>query len=324
MVTNEDTLKIIKQTIDQEAKAISNLSSFVTEDFVKVVNLISCSKGRVIVTGIGKSANIANKIVSTFNSTGTPALFMHAAEAIHGDLGMIQPQDIVICISKSGNTPEIKILIPLIKANNNTLIAIVGDMDSSLAKNADYVLSCYVDKEADPNNLAPTSSTTAQLVIGDCLAVALLNKKGFSSTDFAKYHPGGSLGKRLYLRVHDIYKNNEKPWIDSYTPLSKALLEISSKRLGCTAVVDKTKVIGILTDGDLRRLLTKTNSQIDMNVLAKDIMTCQPKTINENEFAVKALDIMRQNQITQLLVVDKDNNYLGVIHLHDLIQEGII
>ncbi len=319
-----DTINIIKQTILQESKAISNLANLVDEDFVKVVNLIFASKGRVIVTGIGKSANIGNKIVSTLNSTGTPALFMHAAEAIHGDLGMVQRDDVVICISKSGNTPEIKMLIPLIKATGNILVAIVGDKQSTLSQNADYVLSCYVDKEADPNNLAPTCSTTAQLVVGDALAVALLKKRGFTAMDFAKYHPGGSLGKRLYLRVSDIYKNNEKPWVDATTVLSKVLMEISSKRLGCTAVVDTTKVVGIITDGDLRRLLEKQNQKLDMNILAKDIMSKHPKVINENSFAVEALDIMRNNQITQLLVTDEDNNYLGVIHLHDLIQEGII
>lgn len=325
-MTNEDTqtINIVKQTILQESQAIAHLVDLVGEDFVKVVNLIFASKGRVIVTGIGKSANIGNKIVSTLNSTGTPALFMHAAEAIHGDLGMVQRDDVVICISKSGNTPEIKMLIPLIKATGNSLVAIVGDNQSSLAQNADYVLSCYVDKEADPNNLAPTCSTTAQLVVGDALAVALLKKRGFTAMDFAKYHPGGSLGKRLYLRVSDIYKNNEKPWVDENTPLSKVLMEISSKRLGCTAVVDTTKVVGIITDGDLRRLLEKQNQALNMNILAKDIMSKKPKVISENNFAVQALDIMRNNQITQLLVTDTDNNYLGVIHLHDLIQEGII
>lgn len=325
-MTNEDTqtINIVKQTILQESQAIAHLVDLVGEDFVKVVNLIFASKGRVIVTGIGKSANIGNKIVSTLNSTGTPALFMHAAEAIHGDLGMVQRDDVVICISKSGNTPEIKMLIPLIKATGNSLVAIVGDNQSSLAQNADYVLSCYVDKEADPNNLAPTCSTTAQLVVGDALAVALLKKRGFTAMDFAKYHPGGSLGKRLYLRVSDIYKNNEKPWVDENTPLSKVLMEISSKRLGCTAVVDTTKVVGIITDGDLRRLLEKQSQALNMNILAKDIMSKKPKVISENNFAVQALDIMRNNQITQLLVTDTDNNYLGVIHLHDLIQEGII
>ncbi|MBO6117207.1 MAG: KpsF/GutQ family sugar-phosphate isomerase [Bacteroidales bacterium] len=320
----ENAIKnIIISTILQESKAIQGLIDSVDGGFIDAVEDIFTSKGRVIITGIGKSALIGQKIVATLNSTGTPALFMHAAEAIHGDLGMIQKDDIVICISKSGNTPEIKILVPLIKAMGNKLIAITGDNNSMLAKNSDYVLSAYVDKEADPNNLAPTCSTTAQLVVGDALAMALLHKRGFTSDDFAKYHPGGSLGKRLYLKVRDLYKDNEKPWVDASTPLSEILLEISSKRLGCAAVVDKTKVAGIITDGDLRRLLGKKTDGI-LQMQAKDIATLNPKTINENEFAVKALEIMRNNQITQLLVTDSDNNYLGVIHIHDLLQQGII
>ena len=320
----ENAIKnIIISMILQESKAIQGLIDSVDGGFIDAVEDIFTSKGRVIITGIGKSALIGQKIVATLNSTGTPALFMHAAEAIHGDLGMIQKDDIVICISKSGNTPEIKILVPLIKAMGNKLIAITGDNNSMLAKNSDYVLSAYVDKEADPNNLAPTCSTTAQLVVGDALAMALLHKRGFTSDDFAKYHPGGSLGKRLYLKVRDLYKDNEKPWVDASTPLSEILLEISSKRLGCAAVVDKTKVAGIITDGDLRRLLGKKTDGI-LQMQAKDIATLNPKTINENEFAVKALEIMRNNQITQLLVTDSDNNYLGVIHIHDLLQQGII
>jgi arabinose-5-phosphate isomerase len=249
---------------------------------------------------------------------------MHAAEAIHGDLGMVQKDDIVICISKSGNTPEIKVLIPLIKANNNTLVALVGDNNSFLAQRADYVLSCYVDKEADPNNLAPTSSTTAQLVMGDALAVCLLWCRGFSSRDFAKYHPGGSLGKRLYLKVSDLYVNNEKPQISPATTLNQALIEISSKRLGCCAVIDNDAIVGIITDGDLRRMLSKQNNSITLDILAKDVMSKNPKTIKEDAFAVEALEIMRNNHITQLLVTDNNNKYLGVVHLHDLIQEGII
>jgi arabinose-5-phosphate isomerase len=324
MKTNIEIKNIAKDTISQEIKAIENLKNFINDDFVKVVQLIFSSKGRVIITGIGKSANIATKIVSTLNSTGTPSLFMHAAEAIHGDLGMVQKDDIVICISKSGNTPEIKVLIPLIKANNNTLVALVGDNNSFLAQRADYVLSCYVDKEADPNNLAPTSSTTAQLVMGDALAVCLLWCKGFSSRDFAKYHPGGSLGKRLYLKVSDLYVNNEKPQISPATTLNQALIEISSKRLGCCAVIDNDAIVGIITDGDLRRMLSKQNNSITLDILAKDVMSKNPKTIKEDAFAVEALEIMRNNHITQLLVTDNNNKYLGVVHLHDLIQEGII
>lgn len=319
-----DIKNLIKHTIEQEASAISNLINYVTDDFSKAVKLIYHSKGRVVITGIGKSANIANKIVSTLNSTGTPAIFMHAADAIHGDLGMIQKEDVVICISKSGNTPEIKVLVPLIKATSSPLIAIVGEEESVLAKNADYVLNCHVSEEADPNNLAPTCSTTAQLVIGDALAVALLKMKGFSKEDFARYHPGGSLGKRLYLKVADIYPNNEKPQVNLNTPLNEVLMEITSKRLGTTAVIDNDKVEGIITDGDLRRMLNKQENIIPLNILAKDIMTKQPKCISSDAFAVKALEIMRENQITSLLVVDNENKYLGVIHLHDLIKEGII
>lgn len=323
-MTNLDIKNIAKDTIEQETKAINNLLNYVDDDFCEVVNKIFSSKGRVIITGIGKSANIAEKIVSTFNSTGTASLFMHAAEAIHGDLGMVQKYDIVICVSKSGNTPEIKVLIPLIKANHNLLIALVGDKESFLAKSADYVLRCDVDKEADPNNLAPTCSTTAQLVMGDALAVCLLNKRGFTAKDFAKYHPGGSLGKRLYLKVSDLYINNEKPQISPLTPLNEALIEITSKRLGCSAVIDNDKIVGIITDGDLRRMLSKQNSSITLDILAKDVMSKKPKTINEEAFAVEALEMMRNNHITQLLVTDTKGKYLGVIHLHDLIQEGII
>ncbi|MBP3254419.1 MAG: KpsF/GutQ family sugar-phosphate isomerase [Bacteroidales bacterium] len=319
-----DVKNIVKDTIIQESQAIKRLVDYVNGDFEKAINEIFNSSGRVIITGIGKSADIARKIVSTLNSTGTPSVFMHAAEAIHGDLGMIQKDDIIICISKSGNTPEIKVLLPLIKAMKNTIIAITGDLNSALAKSADCVLSCYVDKEADPNNLAPTCSTTAQLVIGDALAVALLKKRGFSSEDFAKYHPGGSLGKRLYLRVSDLYKSNEKPQVNPSTPIAKVLMEMTTKRLGCTAVTDKDNIVGIITDGDLRRFLEAHGSNLDMNIAAEKIMTQQPKTIKEDAFAVKALEIMREHEITQILVTDAQGGYLGVIHLHDLLKEGII
>lgn len=324
MIANFDVKNVIKDTILQEAEVIKTLTNYVDDDFEKSVQAIFQSKGRVIITGIGKSAKIADKIAATLNSTGTPSLFMHAAEAIHGDLGMIQKGDIVIVISKSGNTPEIKVLVPLIKAFGNTTIAICGEKSSFLAQNCDYFLNCYVDKEADPNNLAPTCSTTAQLVVGDALSVALLHLRGFTSKDFAKYHPGGSLGKRLYMKVRDLYRSNEKPWIDDTTPLSDALIEISSKRLGCTAVVKGSKVIGIITDGDLRRFLGTHKENINMQAAACMIMTKTPMTIHEEDYAVKALNIMREKSITQLLVVDDDNNYLGVIHLHDLIREGII
>ena len=322
MKTPEEIKDIAIQTITKEYLAIEKLKNNINDDFVKVVELIFNSKGRVIVTGIGKSANIATKIVSTFNSTGTPAIFMHAADAIHGDLGIIQEDDTIICISKSGNTPEIKVLVPLIKNLGNKLIAITGDKQSALAKQSDYFLNVYVDREACPNNLAPTSSTTAQLVMGDALAVCLLECKGFTAQDFAKYHPGGALGKRLYLKVSDLYPNNEKPEVNPDTPLAQTLIEITSKRLGCVAVTENNEIKGIITDGDLRRMLSKSLSSNQQN--AKDIMTINPKTILKDKFAVEALTLMKENHITQLLVVDKMNKYIGVIHLHDLISEGII
>ncbi|MFA6932669.1 MAG: KpsF/GutQ family sugar-phosphate isomerase [Bacteroidales bacterium] len=322
MKTPEYIKSIAIQTITNEYLAIQKLINSINDDFVNVVEIIFNCKGRVIVTGIGKSANIATKIVSTFNSTGTPAIFMHAADAIHGDLGIIQPEDIIICISKSGNTPEIKVLIPLIKNLGNKLIAITSEVKSTLAIQSDYFLNVYVDREACPNNLAPTSSTTAQLVMGDALAVCLLECRGFTAQDFAKYHPGGALGKRLYLKVSDLYTNNEKPEVNLETPLAQTLIEITSKRLGCVAVVENDEIKGIITDGDLRRMLSKSLSSD--NQKAKDIMTINPKTITKDKFAVEALTLMKDNHITQLLVVDRNNNYIGVIHLHDLIREGII
>lgn len=322
MKTPEYIKSIAIQTITNEYLAIQKLINSINDDFVNVVEIIFNCKGRVIVTGIGKSANIATKIVSTFNSTGTPAIFMHAADAIHGDLGIIQPEDIIICISKSGNTPEIKVLIPLIKNLGNKLIAITSEVKSTLAIQSDYFLNVYVDREACPNNLAPTSSTTAQLVMGDALAVCLLECRGFTSQDFAKYHPGGALGKRLYLKVSDLYTNNEKPEVNLETPLAQTLIEITSKRLGCVAVVENEEIKGIITDGDLRRMLSKSLSSD--NQKAKDIMTINPKTITKDKFAVEALTLMKDNHITQLLVVDRNNKYIGVIHLHDLIREGII
>jgi len=320
--TPQEIKTIAVQTIKKESLAIDKLTNNINDDFVQVVELIFNNKGRVIVTGIGKSANIATKIVSTFNSTGTPAIFMHAADAIHGDLGIIQPDDVIICISKSGNTPEIKVLIPLIKNLGNKLIAIAGEPQSTLAIQADYFLNVYVDREACPNNLAPTSSTTAQLVMGDALAVCLLECRGFTSQDFAKYHPGGALGKRLYLKVSDLFLNNEKPEVGLETPLAQTLIEISSKRLGCAAVIEDETIKGVITDGDLRRMLSKSLSSD--NQKAKDIMTINPKTISKDKFAVEALNLMKEYHITQLLVVDMDNKYVGVIHLHDLIREGII
>ena len=315
-------LSTAKETILLESNAIANLANLLNSSFTDAVNFIFNSKGRVIVTGIGKSANIANKMVATFNSTGTPAVFMHAADAIHGDLGNVQDDDVVICISKSGNTPEIKVLVPLIKNYNNKIIAITGNPDSFLGKNADFLLNSYVSKEACPNNLAPTTSTTAQLVLGDALAVCLLDLRGFSSSDFAKYHPGGALGKRLYLRVSDLIKNNELPKVKSTDKVTQVIVEISEKRLGVTAVVDNNdKITGIITDGDIRRMLSKT-TKID-ELTAADIMSTTPKTIDVDAMAVEALDTLENNNITQILVTDADNNYVGVVHLHDLIKEGI-
>ncbi|MFI0430112.1 SIS domain-containing protein [Mariniflexile sp. HMF6888] len=304
-----------------ESKAIFNLSNLVNDDFADAVNLIYNSKGRVIITGIGKSAIIASKIVATLNSTGTPAVFMHAADAIHGDLGLILEDDVVICISKSGNTPEIKVLIPLIKRAKNKIIAITGNMESFLGQHADYILNAYVEKEVCPNNLAPTTSTTAQLVIGDALAVCLLDLRGFSSTDFAKYHPGGALGKKLYLRVQDISSVNQKPKVTASTSIKNVIIEITEKMLGVTAVVENDKITGIITDGDLRRMLTKVDDFSKLT--AKDIMSPNPKRISAGAMAIDALEIMEAHGISQLLVEENDN-YAGVVHLHDLIKEGII
>jgi len=310
-----------KETILAESKAISQMAELVDINFENAINCIYNSKGRVIITGIGKSANIATKIVATFNSTGTPAVFMHAADAIHGDLGNVLEDDVVICISKSGNTPEIKVLLPLIKNYGNKVIAITGNIDSFLGKNADFALNTFVEKEACPNNLAPTTSTTAQLVMGDALAVCLLKLKGFTSKDFAKYHPGGALGKRLYLRVSDLIKNNELPKVEKDDSIAKVIVEISEKRLGVTAVMDNDTIVGIITDGDVRRMLTKT-TQIE-NFTAKDIMGKNPKTINSEAMAIEALEALENDSITQILAVDDNNNYSGVVHLHDLIKEGI-
>lgn len=315
-------LSTAKETILLESNAIANLAKLLNSSFTDAVNFIFNSKGRVIVTGIGKSANIATKMVATFNSTGTPAVFMHAADAIHGDLGNVQDDDVVICISKSGNTPEIKVLVPLIKNSKNKIIAITGNPDSFLGKHADFLLNSFVEKEACPNNLAPTTSTTAQLVLGDALAVCLLDLRGFSSSDFAKYHPGGALGKRLYLRVSDLTKNNELPKVKSTDKVTQVIVEISEKRLGVTAVVDNNdKITGIITDGDIRRMLSKT-TKID-ELTATDIMSTSPKTIDVDAMAVEALDTLENNNITQILVTDTNNNYVGVVHLHDLIKEGI-
>tara|TARA_B100000809_G_scaffold266803_1_gene331752 strand:- start:2515 stop:3480 length:966 start_codon:yes stop_codon:yes gene_type:complete len=314
-------ISVAKKTIDTESKAIKNLVDLIDDSFADAIEYIYNSNGRVIITGIGKSAIIANKIVATLNSTGTPSIFMHAADAIHGDLGTILDNDVVICISKSGNTPEIKVLVPLIKSRGNKLIAITSNKESFLGEQADFILNAYVEKEACPNNLAPTTSTTAQLVIGDALAVCLLDLRGFSSKDFAKFHPGGSLGKKLYLRVSDLTKLNKKPEVQLDTDIKKVIIEISESMLGVTAVVNNNRVVGIITDGDLRRMLAKADSFHGLT--AKDIMSENPKTIQNNAMAVEATDIMDKNGITQIIAVE-EGKYCGIVHIHNLTNEGII
>jgi len=319
---NDSLKQTALRTIDLESQSISGLAQFINADFERAINTIANAKGRLVISGIGKSAVIAQKIVSTLNSTGTPSIFMHAADAIHGDLGIVQQEDVVMIISKSGESPEIKVLVPLIKNFKNVLIGMIGNTDSYLAKQSDIILNTTVEQEACPNNLAPTTSTTAQLVMGDALAVCLMEMRGFNSDDFAKFHPGGTLGKKLYLRVADLYIQNEKPKLTKEKSLKEVIVEISSKRLGATAVVDgDNHLLGVITDGDLRRMLEKN---ISLNgVTAVDIMTATPKTIGPEELAVEALDIMRKRSITQLVVVE-NGKYLGFIHLHDLIREGLI
>jgi len=317
----EEIRDIAITTIDNEANAVFSLKSSINDDFVSCVENIIESDGRVILTGIGKSANIAQKIVSSLNSTGTPAIFMHAADAVHGDLGIIREDDTIICLSKSGETPEIKVLVPLLKIRKNLLIAIVGNTGSYLAKQADLVLDTTVEKEACPNNLAPTASTTAQLVMGDALAMSLLSCRGFTAEDFARFHPGGSLGKRMYMKVSDLSVQNERPQVKPQDDLKSVIVEISSKRLGAAAVVEGSKLIGIITDGDLRRMLEQ---QTDLgSLVAIDIMTANPRSIDEDELVVNALEIMRESKITQLPVL-KNGDYVGVVHMHDIVKEGII
>jgi len=319
--TSSDILKLAKRTLTIESESVSELRNLLDGTFAEIVKLISKSSGRLIVSGIGKSAIIAQKMVATFNSTGTPSVFMHAADAIHGDLGIIQKDDIVICISKSGDTPEIKVLVPLLRNWGNKLIAMTGNPQSYLAKNSDYLLNTWVAKEACPHDLAPTSSSTAQLALGDALAVCLLDQHGFTREDFAKYHPGGSLGKKLYLKVSDIYPNNAAPKVSPSDDIKKVILEISSKRLGAAAVIDTNKLVGVITDGDLRRMLMDKKN-ID-GVSAKDIMNKNPKRVDKNMMAVDALNVMKQHNISQLIVTDK-NRFVGFVHLHDLVREGIL
>jgi len=312
---------IAKETLEIERDSIHKLIETIDDDFSGVVEEIYNSKGRLVVSGIGKSAIIAQKIVATLNSTGTPSLFMHAADAIHGDLGMVQSDDLVMLISKSGNTPEVKVLVPLIKALGNKLIALTGNYESYLAQQANYKLSCAVDQEACPNNLAPTNSTTAQMVMGDALAVCLIKCRDFDSHDFAKYHPGGALGKKLYLRVSDLYQQNEKPQVALDASLKEVIFEISSKRLGVTAVVENDTLMGIITDGDLRRMLSREDDFWKLK--ASDILTKNPKTLEDGAMAIEAAAKMKELNISQLLIT-KGKRYLGVVHFHDLLKEGLI
>lgn len=316
--------RVAVETINQELCAVQMLADFVDDDFAMAADYIFRSRGRVIITGVGKSAIIASKIVATLNSTGTPAIFMHAADAIHGDLGIIQPEDVVVCISNSGNSPEIKVLIPLIrKIGDNKIVAMVGKSDSALAKASDFIINTHVNNEACPNNLAPTSSTTAQLVMGDALAMALLHLRGFTADDYAKVHPGGALGKKLYLRVGDIVSRDLLPEVSPEATISEVILEISSKLLGATAVIASDgKLAGIITDGDLRRMLQK-NSDISA-LRAKDIMSANPKITRMDELAVKAFNKMEQHKITQLVVVGEQGEYCGMIHIHDILREGVV
>lgn len=321
MIPDKKIILLAQQTLQTEAEAIVELKTNIGKNFVECVKILFFSKGRIIVTGIGKSAIISQKIVSTLNSTGTPAVFMHAADAVHGDLGIIQKDDVVLCISQSGNTSEIKVIVPLLKNSGNKLIAMTGNLNSYLAKNADVVLNTCVNKEACPMNLAPTSSTAAQMAMGDALAVCLLECRGFTKEDFARFHPGGALGKKLYLKISDIYPNNARPEVAPDDSIKKVILEISSKRLGAAAVVKNKKLLGIITDGDLRRMLEKKTSFEGVN--AKEIMTAHPKSVDKDMMAVEALQLMKKHNITQVVVVSKEK-YLGFVHLHDLLREGIV
>ena len=319
--TKTSVQDLAKRTIIAQSEALTKMATYIDDSFAEAVESIYSSKGRVVITGVGKSAIIANKIVATLNSTGTPSVFMHAADAIHGDLGLVQKEDVIICISKSGNTAEIKVLVPLLKRTENTLIAITGNPDSFLGNYADYIFNSHVEKEVCPNNLAPTTSTTAQLVIGDALAVCLLEIRKFTKDDFAKFHPGGTLGKKLFLTIKEISDHNEKPLVSPNTSIKDVIIEISKKRLGVTAVVENGTILGVITDGDLRRMLSKTTDF--SRLCASDIMSENPKTMDCNALAVDARTLMEAHEISQLLVL-KDKKYSGVIHIHDLIKEGII
>ncbi|KAA5535968.1 KpsF/GutQ family sugar-phosphate isomerase [Paenimyroides baculatum] len=321
MDINFNILAAAKSTLKAESDAITKAIDFLNDDFLRSAQAIFNTKGRLVITGIGKSAHIGQKIVATLNSTGTPSLFMHAAEAVHGDLGMITKDDVVLCISKSGNSPEIKVLAPLLKRDGNILIGMTGNDSSFLGKNSDFVINAYVEKEADPNNLAPTTSTTVQLALGDALAVALIEMRNFTANDFAKFHPGGALGKKLLLKIKDILDAKNKPAVTVESTIQQVIFEISNKRLGVTAVLDGSEIKGIITDGDIRRMLEKTT---DLSAIkAKDIMTVNPKSIEINSKVEDALNIMESFEITQLVVTD-NNLYAGIIHLHDILKEGIV
>lgn len=326
VMSNDDILKTAFRTLEIEAAALQALRGSIGDDFCQVVKEIYAGnrKSRVVVTGIGKSAIVAQKIVATLNSTGTPSIFMHAADAIHGDLGMIQPSDVLLCLSKSGDTSEIKVLLPLVKHLGNLIVAMTANPNSWLARHADHVLHTPIAQEADPNDLAPTASTTAQVALGDALAMSLLALRGFQPKDFAQFHPGGVLGKQLYLRVADLYPQNERPSVNVTTGIHQAILEMTSKRLGCTAVLsDDGRVQGVITDGDLRRMLEKLAGEDISQLTAREVMSASPKTIEASELAVRALETMRANSITQLLVTEGER-YVGIVHLHDLIREGLV
>lgn len=321
MLKSDEIIQQGKSVILEEAEAVKNLAHLIDSEFSNIVNTIYNSSGRVILTGIGKSANIANKIVATMNSTGTPAIFMHAADAIHGDLGIVQKDDVVICLSKSGNTPEIKVLVPLIKNMGNKLIGLTANRDSYLGQKSDFILHAYMTKEACPNNLAPTTSTTTQLVLGDALAVCLLHMRRFTDQDFAKYHPGGALGKKLYLKVEDIISNQNIPTVKPTDNIKEVILNISKNRLGATVVTINSEILGIITDGDIRRMLENNDGW--NHLTAKDIMGANPKTIESDKLAAEALETLEHNNISQIIVT-KAGSYIGIIHLHDIIKEGII
>nr|WP_297308021.1 KpsF/GutQ family sugar-phosphate isomerase [uncultured Flavobacterium sp.] len=321
MDTNKNIIKYATDTLLSESESIIKAIEYLNADFAEAVKKISETKGRLIITGIGKSAHIANKIVATLNSTGTPSIFLHAAEAVHGDLGMVTANDIILCISNSGNSPEIKVLVPLLKRDGNILIGMTANKDSFLGKNSDYVINSHIEKESCPNNLAPTNSTTLQLALGDAIAVALMKLKNFTGNDFAKFHPGGALGKKLLLKVIHLLENKAKPSVSPTASIKEVIVEISSKRLGVTAVIENDIILGIITDGDIRRMLEKTDSFV--NLQAKDIMSKSPKTIDANELVSVALEILETYQITQLIVTE-NNKYAGVIHLHDILKEGIV